>query len=242
MALNAFLLELICKAAEQLPRPCRMLSLGYPDMFVDDAQLARILGPAAANVQYREDTASILQWHQLQGKIARLPETRSVFQSIGIETSFVDIVASRGFETVLDLNQPAPPELLGRYDIVYDGGTMEHCFNVGQVMRNVLGFARKGGFIIHANPMNMYNHGFFNFNPTFYNDWYNQSGNAIASPFYAVYGGVFETRVMTIDGTARILSVPDGTVLVVAAMKTSDAEPAWPMQAKYLINPELKVD
>jgi hypothetical protein len=158
---------------------------------------------------------------------------------MGIESDFVDITASRGFEVVLDLNQPAPAEMRERYDIVYDGGTMEHCFNVGQVMRNISGFARVGGYVIHVNPLNYYNHGFFNFNPTFYHDWYTQSGNAIVSPFYAMHGPVLESRLSVIDATASFRP-PERAVLMVAAKKERADEPAWPMQTKYLKTPELK--
>lgn len=240
MAINSPVLDMIAKVAAQMPAPRRMLCLGYPDMLVTEAQIAAIAGPeAAARVTWRDDSASILRWHRLEQQMPRVAETRSVFAGLGIESDFVDITASRGFEIVVDLNQPAPAEMSGRYDIVYDGGTMEHCFNVGQVMRNIFAFARVGGFIVHVNPINYYNHGFFNFNPTFYHDWYTQSGNAIASPFYAMHGPVLASQLATLDATAGYRP-PERSVMLVAAMKRSDAMPAWPMQTKYLQTPELK--
>jgi hypothetical protein len=240
MAINSPVLEMIAKVARQVPAPRRMLCLGYPDMLVTEAQIASVCGPdAIAKLAFRDDSESILRWHLLQGKLTRVAETRSLFALLGIECDFVDIVASRGFEIVLDLNQPAPAEMEGRYDIVYDGGTMEHCFNVGQVMRNIFGFARVGGFIVHVNPINYYNHGFFNFNPTFYHDWYAQSGNTIMSPFYAMHGPVLESRLLPLDAV-RKYAAPELSVLLVAAMKRHAEAPAWPMQTKYLRNSELK--
>ena len=240
MAINSPVLEMIAKLAQQLPAPRRMLCLGYPDMLVTEAQIAGACGPdAIAKLDYRDDSESILRWHVLQGKLARVAETRSLFATLGIECDFVDIVASRGFEIVMDLNHPAPAEMLGRYDIVYDGGTMEHCFNVGQVMRNIFDFARVGGFIVHVNPINYYNHGFFNFNPTFYHDWYVQSGNTMMSPFYAMHGPVLESRLLPLD-PVRKYAAPELSVLLVAAMKRRAEAPAWPMQTKYLRNSELK--
>ena len=240
MAINSPVLEVIAQVSRQLPAPRRMLCLGYPDMLVTEAQIATICGPdAIARLQFRDDSESILRWHSLAGQMTRVAETRSLFGVLGIECDFVDIVASRGFEIVMDLNQPAPAEMQGRYDIVYDGGTMEHCFNVGQVMRNIFGFARVGGFIVHVNPINYYNHGFFNFNPTFYHDWYAQSGNAIVSPFYAMHGPVIASRLATLDAT-RSYAAPERSVMLVAAMKNKAETPAWPMQTKYLRNSELK--
>jgi hypothetical protein len=174
-----------------------------------------------------------------RGRDAARGETRSVFSRLGIDCDFVDIVASRGFEIVMDLNQPAPAEMAERYDVVYDGGTMEHCFNVGQVMRNIFAFAKVGGFIVHVNPLNYYNHGFYNFNPTFYHDWYVQSGNAIVSPFYAMHGPVAASQLVQLDATASFQAPPRSTLLV-AAMKARAEPPAWPMQTKYLRNAALK--
>jgi len=241
VAINSIVLDMVVKVAEKLPAtPRRILCLGYPDMLVTEAQIAALCGAgAAAGVRWREDSAAILRWHSLGSQMTRVAETRSVFEQLGIESDFVDITASRGFEIVMDLNSPAPPEMAGRYDIVYDGGTMEHCFNVGQVMRNICAFTRVGGFIIHVNPINYYNHGFFNFNPTFYHDWYTQSGNAIVSPFYAMHGPVLASQVVTLDPVAGYRP-PERSVMLVAAMKTSAGEPKWPMQTKYLKTPELK--
>lgn len=240
MAINGAVLDLVLKLAATMPAPRRMLCLGYPDVLVTEAQLDQLCGPGtSAAVAWRDDSQEILGWHGLRGRLARVAETRSVFARAGIECDFVDIVASRGFERVLDLNEPAPPDLAGRYDLVYDGGTMEHCFNVGQVMRNIFGFARVGGAIVHVNPVSCVNHGFFNFSPTFYQDWYVQSGNAMASPIYAMHGPVTETRLLTLD-PYRGAAVPDRAVILVAAWKRAAAMPAWPMQSKYLRNAALK--
>jgi hypothetical protein len=71
----------------------------------------------------------------------------------------------------VDLNYPEDwPE---KYDVVIDGGTAEHCFNVGQVFANILSAVRPdGGIVVHVNPLNMMNHGFWNISPTAYADFY----------------------------------------------------------------------
>jgi hypothetical protein len=241
MAINSVILDLVLKVAAPIPRPCRMLCLGYPDMLVTEPQIAALCGAEAlAAMEFREDSQSILRWHSLQSAMSRIPETRSLFRTKGIETEFVDIVASRGFEMVADLNQPLPEAMRGSFDIVYDGGTMEHCFNVGQVMLNITAMAKKGGYIVHVNPGNYYNHGFFNFNPTFYHDWYTQSGNRMASDCYALFGPVTNSQVAVLPHTQGFKDLPPRTVLMVAAQKLSDEEPRWPTQTKYLGNPTLK--
>jgi hypothetical protein len=241
MAIQAVSLQLIAQFAAKLPKPCRMLSLSYPDMIVTEAKLAEICGAQAMqSVTFRDDSDTILRWHGLEGKLARVAETSSVLKALGLEVEYVDIVASRGFEIELDLNQPAPEHLHARYDVVFDGGTLEHCFNVGQVMRNILAFTKVGGYVLHVNPLNFYNHGFFNFNPTFYHDWYARSGNKIVSPLYGMFGPVLEPKVVALDPLKGFSGAPERTALVVAAQRVSAAQPDWPMQSKYVNNPQLR--
>ena len=64
-----------------------------------------------------------------------------------------------------------------KYDFIIDAGTVEHCFNLGQVFDNIRrGVNSNDGIIIHVNPLNWLNHGFWNINPTAYFDFYNANG------------------------------------------------------------------
>lgn len=69
----------------------------------------------------------------------------------------------------LDLNQPIT---LGQeFDVVYNGGTAEHVFNVWQFFKTVHDHTASGGVMIHGAPFTGWiDHGFFNFNPTFFWD------------------------------------------------------------------------
>jgi SAM-dependent methyltransferase len=78
---------------------------------------------------------------------------------------------------VLDLNRPLPAALCDRFDLVYDGGTMEHCFSVADVLGNVVRLAKTGGRIIHHLPLNNWvDHGFYQFSPTLFFDFYEANG------------------------------------------------------------------
>jgi hypothetical protein len=241
MAINAPVLELLLKLAAQTRSKKRLICFGYPDMLVTNAQLAKLCGSDIHNrVQFREDSDSILRWHNLAGQIERVVETKNLFSALGIDADFLDIHASRGVEIVGDLNEPVQAELVGRYDLVYDGGTMEHCFNVGQVMRNIIALGKVGAYIVHINPINYYNHGFFNFSPTFYYDFYSQSGNRVVSDFYGVYGPVLNSQMITLPPLQGFSSVPERMTVMMAAQKLVDKEPSWPLQSKYRANPGLK--
>src|SRR3546814_19453314 len=63
-----------------------------------------------------------------------------------------------------------------KYDIVIDGGTTEHIFDIACALFNCAKMVKLNGYIYHDVPMNMLNHGFFNFNPTLLCDFYEANG------------------------------------------------------------------
>lgn len=72
-----------------------------------------------------------------------------------------------------DLNEPVPGYLQNKFDWIIDGGTLEHCFNVLEYMSSIIRLLKPGGHILHINPcLGSCNHGFFNFQPTFYYSFY----------------------------------------------------------------------
>src|SRR5256885_13884733 len=93
-----------------------VLSLGYPDLLVNDDQLKSLTGISATE---HTDNG---KWHQVDFKLA---ETSHIFSNLGATLTCVDITQSRGIEKVIDLNYP---QELGLFDLVIDPGTIEHCF------------------------------------------------------------------------------------------------------------------
>jgi hypothetical protein len=70
---------------------------------------------------------------------------------------------------VHDLNEPIPDTLRGRFTTVFDGGTIEHVFDVAAVLRNYLAMVEVGGrLIIHTMANNYLGHGFYQFSPEFF--------------------------------------------------------------------------
>lgn len=77
-----------------------------------------------------------------------------------------DFTPMEGAEHVFDLGKPLPPKLKGRFDLVYDGGTTEHVFDIAQSFRNVDEMLCDGGiFISIVGADGMYGHGFYQIGP-----------------------------------------------------------------------------
>jgi len=101
--------------------------------------------------------------------------TSAAFKLLGYdEVLSIDYSDYEGADYVFDLNEiVSDPEILSSASLIVDGGTLEHIFHVPNVMKNIFYILGDRGVIYHANPMNNYvDHGFYQFSPTFYFDYY----------------------------------------------------------------------
>jgi len=65
-----------------------------------------------------------------------------------------------------DLNKPFPEHLRGSFDLVIDGGTLEHIFHYQTALFNCLDLLRVGGHFITLTPATgQMGHGFYQFSP-----------------------------------------------------------------------------
>lgn len=65
-----------------------------------------------------------------------------------------------------DLNMPMPTEWKQRFSVVFDGGTIEHVFNIPQALKNSMQMVRIGGHFLGSNMANNYmGHGFWQLSP-----------------------------------------------------------------------------
>lgn len=92
--------------------------------------------------------------------------------------SRVDSVDANAYENathIHDMNQPLTQDLMKRFDTVFDGGCLEHVFNVPQALKNCSHFLRPGGQIIHVLPANNFcGHGFWQFSPELFFSLYSE--------------------------------------------------------------------
>lgn len=82
-----------------------------------------------------------------------------------------DVSNRDGAENVVDLNvsQDWRPELRNSFDLLIDGGSLEHISNLGVALQNYADLLKPGGLIFLCNPTDGYaGHGFFQFSPEFF--------------------------------------------------------------------------
>jgi SAM-dependent methyltransferase len=87
----------------------------------------------------------------------------------GLGTDVLDVLDVSDYEgaTLLhDLNEPLPEALAARYDLVVDGGSLEHVFRVTTALESLMRIVRPGGRLLLSLPANnLCGHGFYQFSP-----------------------------------------------------------------------------
>lgn len=207
--------------------PGDIVCLGYPDMLLTEE----------LDIPEVSDADDIRSWHKWTGKVYDADEA---FRLIGKTAVYLDVHASRGKERIVDLNRMVPPDLMDTADIVLDIGTIEHCFNIGHAFMNCVTMCKVGGTVIHTNPMNACNHGFWNISPTAYVDFYTHHGFSIIR-MQSFSGSKRERAFEPVPLTGRFHANQNSWLAVEVRKEPSEVpETCWPTQSKYLAFPDLK--
>jgi len=150
-------------------------------------------------------------------------------------------------DIIHDLNQPLAPELHNSFDTLIDGGTMEHIFDIRQVLANYMALVKTGGSIfIMTTANNLCGHGFYQFSPEFFyrvfdpaNGFETRDVVLIESPLLSVeksrHSRYFHTNNPAEVGKRIQLVNCRPTMIFVHACKTSE-QPAFatpPLQSDY---------
>lgn len=142
-------------------RPGRVLTLGRQGLWVSPERLLALL-----------DEADLVPAGEAGARWAeRLAPDRGRFEVflhlLGAESvSACDASGYEGAEVIHDLNQPVPAAWEQQYDLIIDGGTLEHVFNFPVAMASCMRMLRAGGRLILFTPANNYfGHGFYQFSP-----------------------------------------------------------------------------
>ena len=123
----------------------------------------------------RETLVSILKqsgYAMSKDCVARLmaPSTEyseDFFALLGAKEIFaIDVSDFEGANILHDMNRPLPDSLISSFDLVLDGGTLEHIFDLPTALRNATRMVRPNGrFISLTQANNFCGHGFYQFSP-----------------------------------------------------------------------------
>ncbi len=179
MALRALDIRLLVNILNDLNdshKSIRVLSLGHPDILATPSEIAPFLNGYMLpldNNRVRQERIGMTPDNCVGSSI-------SFFEHFDASLTIIDRRNVNGLSLSLDLNEEFANR---RYNLIIDPGTIEHVFNIGNVFRGIIQTMDIDGYVYHVNPMNMYNHGYWNLSPITYYDFYTSNGFEIVNLF-----------------------------------------------------------
>ena len=164
--------KVLLKEAARRPFKGRVLTLGRQDIYFSYDQLQ---GMAMGFGVGLSDPGDLILSHKPAFATKGYISDDCLLRSLGFfESKALDISDYDFADYIFDLNSSEVPEhLLDAFDVIIDGGTIEHVFHVPNALNNLYKMLRQGGRIIHLSPSsNHIDHGFYMFSPTLFWDFY----------------------------------------------------------------------
>lgn len=127
-------------------------------MGVTKRALARVLDRSGKGGKENEDCADGLL-------NAREGYAEGFFEHLGARTVHSYDASDYEKATHLwDMNHAPPPDAVGRYSLVFDGGTLEHVFHFPTALRGAMAMVKPGGHLVVVTPASgWFGHGFYQF-------------------------------------------------------------------------------
>ena len=197
----------------------------------------------------RETLVSILTksgYAMSQDCIARLlsPSTEyseDFFALLGAKEIFaIDVSDFEGANILHDMNRPLPNSLISSFDLVLDGGTLEHIFDLPTALRNTTRMVRPNGrFISLTQANNFCGHGFYQFSPELFYRFLCPK-NGYVTEYCIIWEDIPRSQFYRVPdpdvvGTRINLTSEFGTNMTVQAKRISDVSPEFiPQQSDYV--------
>jgi hypothetical protein len=219
----------------------RLLTLGVQDCYFKYDQILAFLkkqghSPAPLTQDQILPTTGV-SWASPEFREGLIHQ-KTFFSLLGFSPENVQSMDASDYERpdyLHDLNVPIPESLGGQFDVVFDGGTIEHVFSLKDAFFNIVRLLNVGGIAVHHAPFDWPDHGFVNINPTLFRDFYLTNG-------FEELGLSFTVIHLKDDGNYRHIPVKEfkgvmrpeyGMLLFAAYHKMREQEIAIPTQGLY---------
>lgn len=133
------------------------LMLGRQQMFIPESRKARLMDRL-------KERGIAAEFENISGP---LMFAEPFFETIGIpKIKSMDQNDFEGATYSHDLNHPIGDKYKSKFNFIFDGGTLEHVFNIPQALENVDKMLKKGGIFVSATCGDgWFGHGFWQMSP-----------------------------------------------------------------------------
>ncbi len=173
-----------------------------------------------------------------------LPHQRTFFRMLGADVIHgLDHFVDEEPDVVIDLNEPLPEKYRESYEVVLNGGTLEHVFDVRQSFTDVHDLLVPGGVVIHLTPVEGFiDHGFYQFSPSLFFDAAHANGYEVLAAhllrvpgFGANWRRAFAVQYEYCDRLAKI-SPFSTSLFAMIARKPEEHRPFAGFQQGYYVS------
>ena len=184
MAIDHTILRMFLKMQERYRLSGDIVTIGVQDVmfnhesgaeFFRDQNYKFVLIPAEHRT-YRKSKAQIV--YEGIFNVKNPMHMHDLFRMMG----FGNVASLDAFDadhpTILhDMNKPIPEQHKGKYDVVFDVGSMEHVFDIRRFIQNCVELTKEGGVVILYDALSgWHNECFYNFQPPFFFDVFRANG------------------------------------------------------------------
>lgn len=219
MGIDIYSAKFLCSEVKRGLKLGHMLTLGHQSVYMDPERYRRLVESRNVRCQdviYADD----------------------FFRSLG--STSVDVMDASDYEganILHDLNEPVHAGLIEQYDSVFDGGALEHVFNLPQALKNCMDMVKVGGHFLAISPANAFcGHGFYQFSPEmFYSALSEKNGYRIEQMVFTHRNRWYSVRKPSdVKGRIELLTY-EPTLLFVSARRYERKRifGTWPQQSDY---------
>lgn len=148
-----------------------VLQLGRQCIYLTFAEIEETAKKFEVSLQ-KNIPINLSSFEELRAK--KFVDDSTFFKLLGFEHVYsTDASDFENPSFVHDLNLPIDDKFQNQFDMIFDGGTLEHIFHFPQCLTNIHKMLKIGGLIAHCSPSNNHvDHGFYMFSPTVFYDYY----------------------------------------------------------------------
>lgn len=172
----------------------------------------------------------------------REPYGEEFFKRLGAQRiDSLDYSSYQSSTLCRDLNDPPSVDPVEGYDLVYDGGTLEHVFHFPHAIANCMALVKVGGHFMASLPANQWlGHGFYQFSPElFFRVFSPENGFETVRIYLAENGNAQGKLYRVLDpaetGARTLIEGGRPLLILVWARKIAEVKPfqKWPQQSDY---------
>ena len=150
---------------------CRLLAYSKSKLNVDFSSIVT-LGRMNLYASESEISGAFSKYnlpvdHSLLKKVSQNNYAEPLYALLGAKKiDSMDVSTYENASVIHDMNDRIPENLLEKYTVVLDCGTIEHVFNFPVAIKNSMDMVKTGGHLILVTPANnQMGHGFYQFSP-----------------------------------------------------------------------------